>query len=124
MQEKATIKIEQEILNSLERNQQEALNLLNKYFEKHLKAMHDLLFNYHYEKRERVYDIAIETNSLVFDRTKGSFKVLYTIGFFNACADLDYNAPEKMKIDFTISKESNEILLKGEYWPERGQDEI
>jgi hypothetical protein len=123
MQENARIKIDEELLNSLGRNEV-AKNMLTKFFEENLKAIHDLLFNYHYEKRERVYELRIEENSLVFEGNKGSFRVLYMIGFFNACADLDYNAPEKMKIDFSIHKEPKEILLTGEYWPERGQDEI
>lgn len=124
MQEETTLKIEPGILQLVESDHQNAENVLKKYLERHFETIQGLLFNYHYDKRERVYDLAIDTNSLIFNGTKGSFKVLYTIGFFNACADLDYNATEEMKIDFTIDKESSEILLKGEYWPERGQDEI
>ena len=123
MQENARIKIDEELLNSLGSNEVTE-NILTKYFEENLKAIQDLLFNYHYDKRERVYELSLEENSLVFEGNKGSFRVLYMIGFFNACADLDYNAPEKMKIDFSINRDIKEIILTGEYWPERGQDEI
>ncbi len=124
MQEKTTLKVEQEILGAIANGNPEAIKVLNMYFKNNLKSIQDLLFNYHYEKRERIYDLKIDENSIVIDNHYGSFKVIYMIGFFNACADLDYNAPEKMKIDFIIDEKNSEIILTGEYWPERGQDEI
>lgn len=124
MQEETRLKIDPQILKEIKSDETHATSKLKTLFELHFKEIQDLLFNYHYDKRERVYDLNIEDDSVDFDGNKGSFKILYMIGFFNACADLDYNAPEKMRINFSIDSEIAEIYLIGEYWTERGQDEI
>ncbi|WP_304064377.1 hypothetical protein [Pedobacter glucosidilyticus] len=85
--------------------------------------LHDLIFSYHYHKKERVYDLVLQENQIYYQTAEsGYFIVHYQIGFFNACADLDYHAPEKMKIDFNFNHQS--LQLKGEYVPEREADEI
>jgi hypothetical protein len=85
--------------------------------------IHDLIFSYHYHKKERVYDLELKENQIHYQTAdSGYFMVHYQIGFFNACADLDYHAPEKMKIDFNFV--NHNLQLKGEYLPEREPDEI
>lgn len=85
--------------------------------------IHDLIFSYHYHKKERVYDLVLQENQIFYQTAdSGYFIVHYQIGFFNACADLDYHAPEKMKIDFNFTDTT--LQLKGEYIPEREPDEI
>lgn len=124
MQEEITIEIKEEVLANINNINQNAKDFLQSYLEENLSNIQDLLFNYHYEKRERVYDLKIDKKSISFDGSKGSFKLQYMIGFFNACADLDYNTPEKMMIKFYLNREKSMVTLVGEYWPERGQDEI
>jgi hypothetical protein len=85
--------------------------------------IHDLIFSYHYHKKERVYDLVLQENQIFYQTANsGYFIVHYQIGFFNACADLDHHAPEKMKIDFNFTDTT--LQLKGEYIPEREPDEI
>ncbi len=103
---------------------EEAKELLCQFLNANLYDIHDMLFSYHYAKRERVYDIIIEKSDIIYSEGKGYFTVKYMIGFFNACADLNFNDKEKMKITYNIDFVKDEIVLKGEYIPEEEQHEI
>lgn len=103
---------------------EEAKKLLCQFLNNSLYDIHDMLFSYHYAKRERVYDIAIEESDILHSGEKGYFTVKYMIGFFNACADLDFNDKESMKVSYFIDFMKDEIVLRGEYIPDDEQYEI
>ncbi|TZF84102.1 hypothetical protein FW774_11725 [Pedobacter sp. BS3] len=90
-----------------------------------LDKLSELLMAYHFSSRERVSGITIDKSSLYIDgQGRGSFIVHYTIGLFNACADLDYTDDAKMTVEFAVNPESGEVALTGEYIPEREPDEF
>jgi len=103
---------------------EETGKLMKQFFDNSLYDIHDMLFSYHYAKRERVYDISIEESDIFYSEGKGYFAVKYMIGFFNACADLDFNDKEKMKITYHIDFIKDEVVLRGEYIPDEEQHEI
>jgi hypothetical protein len=85
----------------------------------------ELLVAYHFMSRERVYDVRINEGSLSVDSDGlGSFIVNYMTGLFNACADVDYNQREEMKIMVKADPAAHTALLTGEYIPEREPDEL
>jgi len=102
----------------------EVKKLFHQFLKNSLYDIHDLLFNYHYAKRERVYDITVEESDIFYSNGHGYFTVKYMIGFFNACADLDFNDEEQMRITYYIDFVQDEVVLKGEYIPEEEQHEI
>lgn len=104
--------------------QDKAVEYLYQLFTENTKEIHDLLFSYHFAKRESVYDIFIDKNLINYNNLKGDFLVSYMIGISNACADISYNAAEKMKIDFFVDEQNNVLLLRGEDIPEQEQYDI
>ncbi|WP_041536976.1 hypothetical protein [Pseudopedobacter saltans] len=101
-----------------------AIDQLDLLFKKNMYDIHDLLFSYHYTKRERVYDIILNKEDFIYSNGRGSFLAKYMIGFFNGCADLDFNNTEKMKITFSVDFKNDTVLLIGEYIPDEEQHEI
>lgn len=94
-------------------------------FKANIKVVEDLLVGYHFRERGSVNDLVIEENSLLTDRDgNGYFIATYVLGMFNACADLDLSDTARMKIDFKTDLEGAEVLLTGEYFPEREPDEF
>lgn len=54
----------------------------------------------------------------------GMFVLDFDLIYFNACLNIHEKERDSMKIDFVIDPSSNELTLKGEYWPEREADEL
>ncbi|MFD1630773.1 hypothetical protein [Pseudopedobacter beijingensis] len=104
-------------------NKEDKVSTLYIFLNKNLKQLHELLFTYHYAKRESVADLVIVKESITFDTyNRGTFVIRYTIGLSNACADLHYESTDKMKISFAI--EDQDLRIKGEYWPDEEPHEI
>ena len=124
MQEKIKIHLSEHYL-SLAAHQPDATQPLYSELVKNISKINDLLISYHFSKRERIVDLEIDKSSIVItSEGKGNFLVNYTIGMFNACADLDYTQKEKMIIDIEINQKTNEAVLRGEFFPERDPDDL
>jgi hypothetical protein len=123
MQEKIILKISagaiKELLSEVPEKELIILNelVVNK------KMVEDMLQSYYFKSRGRIFGVKIEKPALK-DGFYGIFKVSYSIGHFNACADVDSHEEEKMLITFSIDTEKAEAILIGEYFPEREPDEI
>lgn len=102
----------------------DAIPILKYFLEQNMYDIHDLLFSYHYAKRESVYDINIDEKHISYNNNKGFFIVNYMIGISNACADLNFNDTAKMKIRFAIDFKKDTVLLTGECIPDEEQHEI
>ena len=89
-----------------------------------LDKLEELLISYHFKKREKVLNISIDPSSILVDKLTSRFLVVYNIGLFNACADISSQDSAHMWIVAKIEPENNQIILLGEFIPERGQDEI
>ena len=121
MQEQIRFKLSNELL------QQDAIDeaSINKELQINLKSIESLLQSYHFKARGRVFDVSIKTDSVeLLNQNMAKMLVIYAVGQFNACADLDFNERASMEILIDIDKEGSEATLTGEFIPEREPDEI
>ncbi|MEJ6979146.1 hypothetical protein WG906_01710 [Pedobacter sp. P351] len=90
-----------------------------------IKAIEALLTSYHFKSRGRVFNVNVEEPSveLIADYM-GKFLVSYTIGQFNACADVDFTERASMEMLIDIDIKNSEAIITGEYIPEREPDEF
>lgn len=124
MQEKITITISEECLQAI-RKQTNAGTRLYEEMLRQKEKIHSLLTGYYFISRRSVSDIGISEDSVIIGSNgRGSFEVTYTLGIFNACADLSFSDTEKMKINIDADPETGETVLTGEYVPEREPDEL
>lgn len=124
MQEQTRFSLSDTALAAL-RNRNAIKETLWAEFNENIKVVEDLLVGYHFRERGSVNDLVIEENSLLTDRDgNGYFIATYVLGMFNACADLDLSDKARMKIDFKTDLAAAEVLLTGEYFPEREPDEF
>jgi hypothetical protein len=85
----------------------------------------ELLTSYHFKSRERVFDVSINENSVeIINSQIGKFIVNYTIGQFNACADVDFTERASMEMLVDVDLINQEAIVTGEYIPEREPDEF
>lgn len=89
------------------------------------QAVEALLTSYHYRSRGRVFDVLIDESSVaLISQSMGKFMVKYSIGQFNACADVDFTETEAMEMLVDIDGEKRVAVITGEYIPERDPDEF
>lgn len=87
----------------------------------HSGKITELLTGYHFHSRGRVFNAAVNQDSVqLINSQMGRFIVTYTVGQFNACADLDFTEKASMEMLVDIK----EGIITGEYIPERGPDEF
>lgn len=99
--------------------------LLGKELQENVKAVEALLTSYHFRSRGRVYNVTVDESSVeLLNPQMGKFVASYTLGQFNACADVDYSERAAMEILVDIDKEKGLAILTGEYIPEREPDEF
>ncbi|HEY0054459.1 MAG TPA: hypothetical protein VGB63_03795 [Pedobacter sp.] len=121
MQEQIRFKLSNDFL------QQHIINeaSVNKELQFNLKLIESLLQSYHYKARGRVFDVAIQNDSVeLLNQDMAKVLVIYSVGQFNACADLDFNERTSMEMLVDIDKDVSEATLTGEFIPEREPDEI
>lgn len=88
-------------------------------------VIREMLESYHFAKRERIESLQIDPAFMVSpDGSMVTFAAYYQIGMFNACADLNHTASEKMQFTLQYDKAGELFILTGENWPERGPDEF
>ena len=123
MQEKIILKISAIGIKGLLTEAAEKESIILNELLSNKKKIEDMLQSYYFKSRGRIFGVKIEKPALK-DGFNGVFKVSYSIGHFNACADVDSHEEEKMLITFSIDIEKAEAILIGEYFPEREPDEI
>lgn len=92
-----------------------------------LKNKKDLgVFLSYYYKKEGALTENVRVNGPInfLNECKGDFLVDFELIHFNACLNIHEQNREKMKIQFEIDLDSNQLILTGPYWPEREMDEI
>lgn len=121
MQEQITFQVSANFLSQSSPN----LNLLKKELSQNLKSVEQLLVNYHYQSRGRVFDVTVQDTSVEFiSDLMAKFVVNYSIGQFNACADLDFSERASMEMLVDFEAEKKIAIITGEYIPERDPDEF
>lgn len=99
--------------------------ILKRELQLNSKAIEALLVAYHFQSRGRVFNVTIEESSVEFiGQFMGRFFVSYTVGQFNACADVDFTERASMEMLIDIDTEKSEAIITGEYIPERDPDEF
>lgn len=84
-----------------------------------------IFLSYYYKKEGAVTENVQLNGSINFlEVNQGDFLVDFELIHFNACLNIHEQNKEKMKIEFKIDQDSNELILTGPYWPEREMDEI
>lgn len=87
----------------------------------HSDKITELLTGYHFQSRGRVFNVAVNQDSVQLISTQmARFVVTYTIGQFNACADVDFT--EKASMEMLVDIKDG--IITGEYIPEREPDEF
>jgi len=123
MQEKAEIKISAIAVEAiLMQAAEKELIILNELLA-HKTVIEDLIISYYFKSRGRIFDVRLNRPTLD-ENCNGFFNVSYTVGHFNACADVDTSEEESMKIQLWSDLENGIIMLEGEYIPEREPDEF
>jgi len=123
MQEKIILKISAGAIEELLSESAEKESIILNELLANKKMIEDMLQSYYFKSRGRIYDVKIEKPTLT-EGFNGSFKANYSIGHFNACADVDSHEEEKMLINLSIDTKRAEGVLTGEYFPEREPDEF
>ena len=121
MQEQISFTLSPEFLNSITLDQAR----LQSELKANIKAISDLLIGYHFKTRGRVFNVSINESSIeLISESMGKFTVYYSIGHFNACADVDFSDKASMEMLVDINPESATAIITGEYIPEREPDEF
>jgi len=123
MQERAQFEISALVIESLKAGLVGADDTLLNELLSNQKQVEDLLISYHFRSRGRVYNVRID-KPVLNDDGSGFFNVRYSIGHFNACADVDTSEDERMKIQFEVNLQTGILFLVGEFIPEREPDEF
>jgi hypothetical protein len=90
-----------------------------------LTVIESLLVSYHFKSRGRVFNVQLVQDSVVLlSDSMGKFTVVYTIGQFNACADVDFAENASMEMLIDIDRGAGKAIITGEYIPEREPDEF
>ena len=101
------------------------LNRLKEEINSNIEKINGLLVSYHFKARGRVFNVSISENSVeMINSCMAKFLVNYTIGQFNACADVDFTERSSMEMLMDIDLVSKEAIVTGEYIPEREPDEF
>lgn len=123
MQEIVQFKIPGKLLEDLLRLKEDREGLMAALLESNRYSIEQLLMAYYFSSRNRVFDLVIR-NPQFLTETTGRFKLDYKLGHFYACADIDTQQDESMTVGFRLEVATSELVLQGEYWPERGPDEF
>lgn len=123
MQEKTTLILSQPTLQAI-RSGQGAHTALYAELQQQQGKLESLLTGYHFTSRERVFNLAVEQDSVKINANgTGNFVVHYSIGMFNACADLDHTGQTRMTVSVAVTNfDTGDTTLTGEYIPEREPD--
>jgi len=124
MQEKIAIKISPVGLHALMVKAAERESIILNELLVNKKKIEDMLMSYYFKSRGRVYDVRIEKPILIKDSFEGFFNLTYSVGHFNACADVDTHEDEKMVVTLNLNLKNAEAILIGEYFQEREPDEF
>ena len=93
--------------------------------QRNLKAIESLLTAYYFKSRGRIFGVNLVVDSVeVLNDSLAKFLVRYSVGQFNACADVDYVEQESMEMLIDIDFQALEAIITGEYIPEREPDEL
>ncbi|WP_256010512.1 hypothetical protein [Desertivirga xinjiangensis] len=123
MQEHLIIKLSGISLNGMISRAAEPGSILLNEFLFNKNRIEDLLMGYYFNARGRVFNVMIN-KPVMEDESNGYLYVHYSIGHFNACADVDSFHEEKMKLSFVLNMDKAELNISGEYFPEREPDEF
>jgi hypothetical protein len=84
-----------------------------------------IFLSYYFRKEGAVSENVQLSGAISFSEDfRGDFLVTFDLIHYNACLNIHEQNKEKMKIHFNFNHESNQLILTGPYWPERGMDEI
>lgn len=120
MQEQLTFNLSDEFLKS-----SKDIESLHKEIQRNVAIIEALLVSYHFKSRGRVFNVQINGSSIeLLKPVIGRFTVNYSIGQFNACADVDFVENASMEILYDISLDTSTCTITGEYIPEREPDEF
>ncbi len=101
------------------------LDTLKREINLNIQVIGELLTSYHFKSRGRVFDVRVNENSIeMINSHMGKFTVNYTIGQFNACADVDFTEKASMEMLIDADLISRKAIVTGEYIPEREPDEF
>ncbi|MGV3507925.1 MAG: hypothetical protein ACO1N7_01450 [Sphingobacteriaceae bacterium] len=120
MQEQLTFKLSDEFLKS-----SVDIESIKREIEQNVAIVEALLVSYHFKSRGRVFNVQINESSIeLIKPVIGRFTVNYSIGQFNACADVDFVEKASMELLYDISIDTSTCTITGEYIPEREPDEF
>lgn len=84
-----------------------------------------IFLSYYYKKEGAVVENVELNGPIIFSKEySGYFIVDFELIHFNACLNIHEQNKDKMKVQFEVDQDSNELILIGPYWPEREMDEI
>ena len=121
MQEQTTFQLSEEFIEKYHSHTE----ILKTELSQQLKKIEELLISYHFKSRGRVCNVNIIDGSVqLLGQLMGKFVVSYTIGQFNACADVDFNEQASMEMLIDIDLNAKIATITGEFIPEREPDEF
>lgn len=124
MIEQVEIALSKKAIDALENVQEIRKELLLSDLENNVTSITQMLSNYYFESRGRVFDLKIEENSIFFeDQLTGHLKIHFSLNYFMGCQDLTYDDKGSMKIQFKVNPQDKIIKLIGEDIRERDPDQ-
>ena len=116
MQEIWKIKLTQPISND------EIVSILPELLKLNAKDL-GIFLSYYYRKQGAVVeDVKLQGEIINNTAATGSFLLDFALVFFNACLSIHETEREKMAIQYEL--EGEDLILTGEFWPERDSEDL
>ncbi|PKQ44206.1 hypothetical protein [Confluentibacter flavum] len=127
MQHNRTFILETDLLEAIKSNAETVNDIFINNLDVDNSSILTLLNSYDYfdGTQGQVYSYTIDENSIYIDENgNGEFTVEFTAHHYYGCADLDKEYEHEMSLTFNINFISKEMVLIGEFWDERQEEEI
>jgi len=82
-----------------------------------------IFLSYYFKKDGAVVEnVEIDGEVTTREPRHGKFRVVFDLIHYNACLNIHDQNIDRMDLEY--SREKDQVIFTGPYWPERGQDEI
>ena len=125
MQEKTVINLGRIALEEIAEKPLKIKELLIAKLNENLEKIRLMISGYFFLERKRIYNLTIDEESVSMNEAgNGTFRVNFTIGILDGCADIDRSQLDDMLVSISTNLQTGEILLLGENIPERQPDDF
>ncbi|MHA7128794.1 hypothetical protein [Algoriphagus namhaensis] len=89
---------------------------LQKYLKEQVKELEIFLSYYYKNQGATAENVKLSQNPEFKEQGRGILRFTFDIAYFNLCLNIDEKEKGKMKVNFFIDPDKNELQLIGEDW--------